>query len=145
MNGTAKTPWHLWVVGIVSLLWNSIGAADYTFTSLRSEAWLEAMQYPPEGIAYLDAFPAWAHGGWALGTIGAFIGSLLLLFRSRHAVTAFIISLIGIAVTTIYEAGAEMPPELADIQPAWFPFLLWGIAILLLIYSVRMKSKGVLR
>lgn len=140
-----KTPWHLWVVGIVSLLWNAIGAADYTFSSLRSQAWFEMMQYPPEGIAYLEGFPAWAHRGWALGTIGAFLGSLLLLFRSRYAVWAFAISLIGIAITTLYEAGTEVPPELAEIQPAWFPFLLWGIAILLLVYSVRMKARGVLR
>ena len=145
MDTATKTPWHLWVIGVVSLLWNSIGAADYIFSSLRSEAWFEAMQYPPEGIAYLEAFPAWAHGGWALGTIGAFLGSILLLLRSRYAVWAFAISLFGIAVTTIYEAGTQLPPELAAIQPAWFPFVLWSIATFLLIYAVSMKRKGVLR
>ncbi|MCB2087222.1 MAG: hypothetical protein R3E18_09140 [Sphingomonadaceae bacterium] len=144
-NPVTKTPWHLWVVGIVSLLWNSIGASDYVFSSLRNEAWFEMMQYPPEGIAYLDAFPAWAHGGWALGTLGAFIGSILLLLRSRHALTAFAVSLLGIAITTAYEAGVEMPAVLAEAQPAWFPYLLWSIATFLLIYSWSMKKKGVLR
>ena len=143
--GRPATPWHLWVVGIVSLLWNSVGAADYVFSSLRSEAWFEAMQYPPEGIAYLDSFPAWAHAGWAFGTLGAFVGSILLLMRSRYAVWAFVVSLIGIAVTTIYEAGANLPPELAEIQPGWFPYLLWSIATFLLIYALSMRSKGVLR
>lgn len=139
------TPWHLWVVGAVTLLWNTIGAADYIMSSLRSEAWFEMMQYPEAGIAYLQAFPAWAHGGWALGTLGAFSGSLLLLFRSRFAVWALALSLLGIAVTTIYEAGADMPPELAEIQPAWFPALLWSVAVFLLIYAVSMRNKGVLR
>ena len=24
-----KTPWHLWVVGVVSLLWNGFGGYDF--------------------------------------------------------------------------------------------------------------------
>ncbi|QZD96043.1 hypothetical protein [Qipengyuania gelatinilytica] len=145
MDTATKTPWHLWVIGVVSLLWNSIGAADYIFSSLRSEAWFKMMQYPEAGIAYLDQFPAWAHGGWALGTLGAFLGSILLLARSRHAFAAFAISLLGIALTTVYEAGANMPPELAEVQPAWFPIVLWAIAILLFVYSWMMKKRGVLK
>ena len=140
-----KTPWHLWVIGVVSLLWNTMGAADYVLSSLRAQWWFDAMQYPEAGIAYLAAFPAWAHGGWALGTLGAFLGSILLLARSRFAVWAFALSLLGIAVTTLYEMQAEMPPELADIQPAWFPIVLWSIATFLLIYAVSMRSKRVLR
>lgn len=140
-----KAPWHLWVVGVVSLLWNSIGAADYIFSSIRSQWWFGVMQYPAEGIAYLDRFPAWAHGGWAIGTLGAFLGSILLLVHSRHAFTVFALSLLGIAITTIYEAQTELPPELAEIQPAWFPYLLWSIATFLLIYSWSMKNKRVLR
>lgn len=143
--GKVATPWHLWVVGIVSLLWNAVGANDYTQTSLRNEAYLESMGYPPEGMAYIDAFPAWAHAGWALGVWGALIGSLLLLFRSRYAVWAFAVSLVGIALTTIYEAGADMPPELAEIQPGWFPLVLWGIALFLMWYAWTMRKKGVLR
>ncbi|MXP10101.1 hypothetical protein [Pseudoblastomonas halimionae] len=140
-----KTPWHLWVVGILSLLWNSVGATDYVLSSLGSEWWFDVMEYPPEGVAYLGAFPAWAHGAWALGTLAAFAGSILLLARSRHAGLAFAVSIAGIALTTIYEAGAEMPVELAEMQPAWFPVMLWAITIFLLIYSIAMRRKGVLR
>ena len=145
MNASAKAPWHLWVVGIVSLLWNAIGAYDYTMTNLRNQAYLDSMGYPAEGIAYLEAFPIWAHTGWALGVWGAILGSILLLMRSRHALWAFVASIVGIALTTVYEAGADLPPELAELQPGWFPFLLWGIALFLLWYAWSMKSKGVLR
>jgi len=31
-NSTVATPWHVWVVGIVALLWNAMGALDYTMT-----------------------------------------------------------------------------------------------------------------
>lgn len=145
MDRRASAPWHLWVVGVVTLLWNAIGAADLIFSNLRSPFWFEAMQYPPAGIAYLDAFPFWARLAWGMGTIGAFLGSLLLLFRSRLAVIAFALSLVGILLTTIYEAGAVMAPELEAMQPAWFPILLWSVAVFLLIYSWSMRRKGVLR
>jgi hypothetical protein len=29
---TVKTPWHLWAVGAVSLLWNGLGGYDYTMS-----------------------------------------------------------------------------------------------------------------
>lgn len=145
MDRRVGAPWHLWVVGVVSLLWNAIGAADFVFSNLRSPFWFEAMQYPPAGIAYLDAFPFWARLAWGMGTIGAFLGSLLLLFRSRLAVIAFALSLVGILLTTIYEAGAVMPAELEEMQPAWFPILLLSVAVFLLIYSWSMRRKGVLR
>ena len=38
-----------------------------------------------------------------------------------------------------------MPPELEAMQPAWFPILLWSVAVFLLIYSWSLRRKGVLR
>lgn len=145
MVETRQTPWHLWAVGLVSLLWNAFGAYDYAMTNLGDQAYLEGMGYPPEGVAYLEAFPIWAHAGWAFGVWGAVVGSVLLLVRSRLAVAAFVVSIIGISATTLYEAGADMPPELAELQPGWFPVLLWGIAIFLLVYAIAMHRRGVLR
>jgi len=31
-----KTPIHLWVVGILAILWNSIGAVDYLMTQTQN-------------------------------------------------------------------------------------------------------------
>lgn len=145
MAELVRTPWHLWVVGVASLLWNAIGAYDYTMTNLRNQAYLDSMGYPAEGIAYLEAFPIWAHSGWALGVWGAIIGSVLLLLRNRYAVLAFALSLLGLALTSLYEAMADIPPELAAVQPAWFPIVLWSIAVFLLVYAISMNRKGVLR
>ncbi|MAW91417.1 MAG: hypothetical protein CL575_06175 [Altererythrobacter sp.] len=140
-----KTPWHLSLIGLLTLLWNGFGAYDYTMTNLRDQAYLDTMGYPPEGIVYLDAFPIWAHTGWALGVWGAVLGSVLLLFRSRFALWAYVASIIGIAMTTAYEAGAKMPAELAEFKPDWFPILFWGLAIFQLWYAWLMRKRGVLR
>lgn len=61
-----KTPWHLWVVGVVALLWNSMGALDFTMTQMKSEAYLKALT--PEQLAYIHGFPRWVVFVWGLGT-----------------------------------------------------------------------------
>ena len=34
MNTSITTPWHLWAVGIVTLLWNGLGITSYLMTEL---------------------------------------------------------------------------------------------------------------
>ena len=155
--GTEKTPWHLWVIGLVSLLWNSGGANDYIQVHLRVESYLaqgaEMMGITAGQVAtYYDAFPLWANIAWALGVWGAIAGSLLLLFRSKHAFLGFVISLIGLVLTTIYTIGTPMPMA-ADAQTAEFARTfqmafsgaIWLATLLLMYYSYRMTKAGVLR
>ncbi len=87
MNMDRKIPAHYWVVAGLSLLWNAFGAVDYTLTKMRNPAYLA--NFPPEMMAAIDKFPAWMTIFWALGVWGSLLGSVLLLIRSRLAVTAF--------------------------------------------------------
>ena len=93
----APAPRHLWIVGVLSLLWNAFGAMDYVLTNTNNEAYLS--QFTPEQLAYFIDFPAWTTAAWALGVWGALAGSVLLLMRSRFAVHAFGVSLAGMAVS----------------------------------------------
>ena len=52
-----KTPWHLWVIGIIALLWNSVGAMDYYMTQTRNEDYMS--QFTPEQLAYFYGFASW--------------------------------------------------------------------------------------
>ena len=63
-----KTPWHLWVIGILALLWNAGGAYDYILIKTRNADYFAAMT--AQHIAYLDAFPLWVGMAWALGVWG---------------------------------------------------------------------------
>lgn len=136
----AGTPAHLWIVGILSLLWNAFGATDFLMTNMRNQAWLA--QLPPEVIQQIDAYPAWSVIAWGCGTLGALAGSLLLLLRSGLAVHAFALSLAGLAVTTLYQiavgiygfSGAMLAMNL----------VIWAVAVALLVYALRMKRRGVI-
>lgn len=143
-----RTPWHLWVVGGLSLAWNLIGVTDYTLSQLGNRTWIGAAAEnmgvtADEMIAYIDSFPAWMHAFWALGVWGAIVGSILLLIRSRHSVWAFAVSLLGLAVTQFYRILAPQPDWVSE--DVALNLVLWSVATFLLIYAVSMRNKSVLR
>jgi uncharacterized membrane protein len=138
-----KTPWHLWAVGILSLLWNAMGGVDYTMSHMRNVEYLARMT--PEQIAWFEGFPIWATSCWALGVWGAVAGSILLLLRSRWAVPAFGISLVGFIGSHIYQFTSNAPAGLNTGTATMFAALLGLVAALLLWYAVRMRRQGVLK
>ena len=138
-----RRPAHLWVVGILSLLWNSFGAFDYLATQMQLDFYVGQFTEPQR--AYFESFPPWFVAAWAFGVWGAFGGSIGLLLARRWAVWAFAVSLAGLAVNTVYSFvlsdGAEVMGTVGIVMTA----LIWLVAIALLAYSVRQKSRGVLR
>lgn len=146
MNGLArKAPWHLWVVGVISLLWNAIGVWDYTQTRLRGMDYLKSMGSDEAAMAYIDSFPLWADIAWALGVWGAFGGSVLLLLRSRFATIAFALSLLGAIASNIYPFMSEPPAVMQSAMARVFAIVIVVIAAALLWYSRKQAAAGVLR
>lgn len=142
-----RTPWHLWLVGVLSLLWNGFGAWDFIQTTTRGEAYMRAMGFGDDMIAYYNAMPTWMYGPWILGVWGAVIGSILLLARRRWAVVAFALSFLGALISLIYGKLIDPPPtptpEMAAM--AWMPYVILLIAAFLLWYALAMAKRGVLR
>ena len=144
MAASARTPMHLWIVGGMATVWNAFGAFDYLMTQTRNEAYLAGFTDPQR--IYFESFPIWMEAAWALGVWGGLAGSLLLLARSRWAVTAFAVSLAGLAVSTLYQYGLNSPPE--DMMTGAMLAMnlaIWAVAIGLLVYAIRMRGRGVLR
>ena len=146
----ARTPAHLWIVGIVALLWNAIGAMDYLMTRLRNTDYLRSMMpdvSPEAMLAWVDGFPIWAQFGWGLGVWSGLLGSILLLMRSRWAVVAFGLSLAGIVLGIGYQIlVAPPPPGVAEEGPAAImPYAVILIGVALYFYSRAMAAKRLLR
>src|SRR4051794_26134513 len=65
---TARTPVHLWIVGVLSLLWNCFGAYDYLMSHMRNMDYLGSMGGDPNRmLAYMDGMQMYAKVGWGLG------------------------------------------------------------------------------
>ena len=146
MAGTAKAPWHLWLVGVVALLWNGFGGYDFIMTTTQGEKYFRASGFDQGMIDYYNAMPTWMYGPWVLGVWGAVLGSILLLARSRWAVLAFGLSVIGAVFGLIYGKFINPPPAPpAGLEAmAVMPWIITAIAVFLLWYAWTMRKKGVL-
>jgi hypothetical protein len=140
-----KTPWHLWVVGIVSLLWNAMGATDFTMTQVKPEVWLKA--YTPEQVAYIQGFPFWSLVAWGVGTWGSFLGSVMLLARRGLAFHLFAASLVGALFTSLYSFGLSDGLKIMGGGAGMIAFnaIIVTVSVLLLVYAKNMRKRGVLR
>jgi hypothetical protein len=138
--GGAKTPWHIWLVGILTLLFNAMGILSYTMTKLGK---LAELGMTPDQIAFMNSYPAPATALWALGVWGAFTGSVLVLLRSKWAVAAMVVALVGLIGTTVYNYILIDVP--ADMEAPALDVVIWAVTLLLLFYARRMAAAGVLR
>ena len=139
-----RTPWHLWVVGIVTLLWNAMGAFDYFMTQTKNASYLA--QFPPEQLAYFQSFPTWVQGSWAIAVWFSVAGSLLLLLRSGWATPVLGISFLAMVVTTIHNFGIADTKmyEIVGQEAIYFSIVIFLVALGLWLYAIRMRSNGVL-
>lgn len=137
-----RTPVHLWIVGILALLWNLVAVFDYLATQMQWEFYMG--QFSEEQLAYFYGFPSWVVACWAIAVWGSFLGSLALLLRKRWAVWCFGAALVGLALTTLYNFVLSNGLEVMGTGAAIFTVVIWIIAILLFLYSWKMGKKGVL-
>ena len=141
MNET-KTPIHLWIVGILAVLWNAVGAFDYTATQYQLESYVG--QFTPEQLDYFFAFPAWMVSAWAIAVWTSVLGSLSLLLRKAWAVSLFSISILGLAVSTVYNYVLSDGMEIMGSEGAIFTGVIWLIALFLFFYAKAMAARKVL-
>lgn len=144
-----RAPAHLWIVGLVSLLWNGFGAYDYVMSRTGNLAYFESIapsrEAAQEMLAMIEGFPLWMGIFWALGVWGSVAGSVLLLMRSRFAVHAFAVSLLGMVVGMVYQMTVEIPEWATEGAMAIMPYVILLIGVGLLFYARAMDKRGVLR
>lgn len=158
MTDTTKSavPWHLWVVGVIAVLWNAYGGYDYIMSVTQGATYMAAAGMTPEQIAYYDAMPAWMMSVWAIGVWGGVAGSILLLLRSKLAFPVFAVSLaaflLSLFCSYVLNDGREIMGFLmVDGEKVASPLVfimqgVVGIGCLFFVWYSRMAMKnGVLR
>jgi len=138
-----ETPWHLWVVGVVALLWNAMGALDYFMTQTRNEDYMA--QFTPEQLEFFYGLPAWVDAFWAIAVWGGVVGAILLLVRRSQAVSVFLASLISLTITTfqnyVLSNGLEV---MGDPFIIAFTAVIFVAAVALYFYARAMRRRKIL-
>jgi len=138
-------PVSFWVIAGLSLLWNAFGGYDYVMTRLKNEAYLSHIGNPQDLIAWVDGMPLVAQIGWPIGVWFSVLGSVLLLMRSRHAVTAFAVSLVGAVISMGMSYDSPMPASLDTPMNNAITLIILVIIVFLWWFSRRSRASGILR
>ena len=134
-----KTPIHLWIVAILAVLWNAVGAFDYVATQYRFESYMN--QFTPGQLEYFYSFPVWMDAAWAIAVWASVLGSLSLLMRKAFAVWLFGISILGLAVSSIYNFVLSDGMAVMGSGGTTFTAVIWIIALFLYFYSKAMAAR----
>jgi hypothetical protein len=144
MNETiSRVPLHLWIVGVLAVLWNAIGAFDYAATQLRIEPYMS--QFTPEQLDYFYGFPAWSVAAWAIAVWGSLLASFGLLLRKRWAVPLFGVAIVGMLLAAIQNFLLSDGLRIMGPGGAMFTAVIWVIAFALFFYARSLAARGLLR
>jgi hypothetical protein len=135
-----RTPWHLWLVGVLSLLWNAIGGWQIWLKLSGNAGYWNALT--AEESAYLAAAPLWTDVAASVAVIAGVLGALLLLARIRIAAFAFIIGLAAWIADNVY---VHMLSDGTRILGVGMGILVTILFILQIAYAAWMAKRGVLR
>jgi hypothetical protein len=142
-NTNNKAPWHLWVVGIVGLLWNAMGAFDYVMTETQNEQYMSA--FTPEQLDFFYGLPVWVIAAWAIAVWGAVLGCILLLARKAIAAPVFLVSFVAMVITTIHNFflsnGLEVMGSTGQLV---FSAVIFLAELGFWLYARAMKNNGAL-
>ena len=142
---TIKTPWHLWLVGVVAVLFNAIGVFDFVMSMTQGAKYLASAGMTPAQIAHYQEMPAWMTVDWAIGVWGALIGSVLILLRNKLAWPVLAVSLAAFLLSLVYtyvltDGGKIMGPQMAITSA-----VIAGLLAFFIWYAWWMTRRGVLR
>lgn len=144
MGQTIRSPWHLWVVGVVALLWNGFGCFDYFMTQTRQDEWFAQMGMTAAQLEYFNAMPMWTHAAWAIGVWGGALGGILLLLRRKWAMPVFVASFLGWLAGAVYAfALSDGMEAMGSMWP--MQIVIGGACLFFIWYARMMQKKGVLR
>lgn len=140
---TRRTPWHLWLVGILGLLWSLMGVVSFMLAQMNVEAVMS--RYPQQQRDYFTSFPLWAVAFWGIGVFGGVVGCILLLLKRRAAFPVLLLSAIGAIVSNLgglfLLGGMNVMQETGGLGFTAVPIV---IGLGMAYYAFAMSKKGVL-
>jgi hypothetical protein len=142
---TIKTPWHLWLVGVIAVLFNGIGVFDYVMSMAQGAAYLASAGMTPAQIAHYQEMPGWMIAVWTVGVWGAMLGSVLILLRNKLAFPVFGLSLAAFLLSLIYHYVLTDGGEILGGSMAITSVVIAALLLFFMWYSRLMTKRSVLR
>lgn len=138
-----KRPWHLWLVGVLSLLWNAMGCWTWYQQVTGAPAYYANMTMAQ--IDYIRSAPNWVTIAFGLAVWAGLLGALALLLRRRLAFNAYVAGLIGYLVNTGHSLFTGDAARIMGTGGMIFAAVVFVLCLFEVGYSRWMAKQGVLR
>jgi hypothetical protein len=137
---TGQTPWHVWAIAVLGLLWYGSGA----YTIIMAQ-WGRLAGLSADEAAYYAAQTSWLVLSTRIGLFAALSAVIALLLRHRAAVWLFALSLVAILGNNAFELASGTSRALVSRAALVVTSVIIVFAILLLLYSRAMTRRAILR
>lgn len=129
-----------WIVSIIALLWNLMGAYAYVIDAYTSIEDLEAMTQAQREL--YESRPAWATGAFAIAVWAGVLGCIALLIKKKWARPVLLISLIGVIGQQLYMFFLSNTLEVMGSESLGLPIAVLIIAIGLVYFAKIAQKKS---
>ena len=139
-NSENKPSIGFWIIGIIALIWNSLGIHGYLQQAYNTEAF--RIQYSAEQLAAIDNLPSWYTAVFATAVFSSTIGCLLMLGKKKISNLLFKIGLLAVIIQTCYNVFIyEGRNSYGSIEYSML-IMIPSISVFLVWYSKSATNKG---
>lgn len=138
-----KTPWHLWLFGVLSLAWNAMGCWSWQQQVTRSPSYFAGMTL--EQVRFIEQSPMWVSVAFGLAVWAGLLGALMLLFRRRLAFHAYVAGFIGYLANTAYTLFSGDAGRIMGTGGMIFAAVVFVLCLVEVGYAGWARKQGLLR
>lgn len=142
MNAQAKAPWHLYAVGVVTLLWNGFGALQWYQQVTRAASYWGKLTMAQ--VQYVQMQPMWVEVAFGVGVWTGVLGALMLLLRRKLAFNAFVASFVAILVSALYVQVLSNGREIMGSGTLVAAIAVAAVAIASIAYAGFARKRGII-
>ena len=139
-NSENKPTIGFWIIGIIALIWNSLGIHGYLQQAYNTEAF--RIQYSTEQLESIDNLPSWYAAVFATAVFSSAIGCLLMLGKKKVSNLLFKIGLLAVIIQTCYNLFIYEGKEFFGTIEYSMLVMIPVISIFLVWYSNTAIQKG---
>jgi hypothetical protein len=131
-----------WIIGIIALLWNSMGVDGYINQAYKTERFKS--MYTEEQLENIFNTPSWVTAAFAIAVFSSVFACILFLLRKKLAKTFFLIGLIAVISQTTYNVFMNSGIGLYGFMEYAMLVLIPLFAVFLYWYSKKCANDGIL-
>ena len=134
-----KLPTWFWVVAVLAVIWNLMGAfAYYSDVTMSAEALAKLSQAQQDLRA---AMPSWVTGLYAIAVFGGLAAAIALVLKKKLAIPLFAVSLVAVVAQMLYVSFGLNAVGLMGTSSLVFPIIIIVLGGLQLWFSMHAKGR----